>query len=77
MNIEIIINNKTRNSGTSYYSKFLEIENTSLLQLFFLKGRMQCFSMQVVINKCFLLNPEKKRGSKLIQDQRVLDQANY
>jgi len=24
-----------------------------------LKGRMQCFSMQVVMNKCFLLNPKK------------------
>jgi len=24
-----------------------------------LKGRVHCFSMQVVMNKCFLLNPEK------------------
>jgi len=24
------------------------------------KGRVHCFSMQVVMNKCFLLNPEKK-----------------
>jgi len=24
-----------------------------------IKGRVQCFSMQVVMNKCFLLNPEK------------------
>jgi len=24
-----------------------------------LKGQMQCFSMQVGMNKCFLLNPEK------------------
>jgi len=24
------------------------------------KGRVYCFSMQVVINKCFLLNPKKK-----------------
>jgi len=23
------------------------------------KGWVQCFSMQVVVNKCFLLNPEK------------------
>jgi len=23
------------------------------------RGRMHCFSMQVVMNKCFLLNPEK------------------
>jgi len=25
-----------------------------------IKGPMQCFSMQVVMNKSFLLNPEKK-----------------
>jgi len=25
-----------------------------------LKGRVHCFSMQVVMNKCFLLNSEKK-----------------
>jgi len=25
----------------------------------YFKGRVQCFSMQVVMNKCFLLNPEK------------------
>jgi len=24
-----------------------------------IKGRVHCFSMQVVVNKCFLLNPEK------------------
>jgi len=24
------------------------------------KGRLHCFSMQVAMNKCFLLNPEKK-----------------
>jgi len=28
-----------------------------------LKGRVHCFSMQVGINKCFLLNPEKKFGA--------------
>jgi len=28
-----------------------------------LKGQVHCFSMQVVINKCFLLNPEKKFGA--------------
>jgi len=28
-----------------------------------LKGRVHCFSKQVVINKCFLLNPEKKIGA--------------
>jgi len=25
-----------------------------------IKGRVHCFSVQIVINKCFLLNPEKK-----------------
>jgi len=25
-----------------------------------LKGRVQSFSMQVEINKCFIINPEKK-----------------
>jgi len=25
-----------------------------------LKGRVHCFSMQVGMNKCFLLNPESK-----------------
>jgi len=24
-----------------------------------LKGRVQCFSMQIVLNKCFVLNPKK------------------
>jgi len=28
-----------------------------------LKGRVHCFSMQVVMNKCFLLNPGKKFGA--------------
>jgi len=28
-----------------------------------LKARVHCFSMQVVMNKCFLLNPEKKFGA--------------
>jgi len=23
------------------------------------KGRVQCFSMQIVINKCFVLHPKK------------------
>jgi len=28
-----------------------------------IKGRVHCFSMQVVMNKCFLINPEKKFGA--------------
>jgi len=34
-----------------------------------LKGPVQCFSMQVVMNKCFLLNPEKN----LVQIRLVLN----
>jgi len=30
-----------------------------------LKDRVHCFSMQVVMNKCFLLNLEKKFGANL------------
>jgi len=29
-----------------------------------LKGRVQCFSIQVVKNKCFLLSPEKQFGAE-------------
>jgi len=28
-----------------------------------IKGRVHCFSMQIVMNKCFLLNSEKKLGA--------------
>jgi len=28
------------------------------------KARVHCFSMQVVVNKSFLLNPEKKFGAE-------------
>jgi len=31
--------------------------------LFNIKGPIQCFSMQVIMNKCFLLNPDKKFGA--------------
>jgi len=29
------------------------------------KGQVHCFSMQIVINMCFLLNPEKKISADL------------
>jgi len=40
-----------------------DLEKTSRLKFFcgeatVVKGRVQCFSMQVVMNKCFLLNPK-------------------
>jgi len=31
-----------------------------MLREILLKGRVHCFSMQVIMNKCFLLSPEKK-----------------
>jgi len=36
------------------------LHTTSLKFLSVLNGQVHCFSMQVVMNKCFLLNPEKK-----------------
>jgi len=41
-----------------YYSHF-KINSSYRKNLFSRKGPVQCFSMQVVMNKCFLLNPEK------------------
>jgi len=29
------------------------------------KRQVQCFSMQVVMNKCFLLNTEKKKSAQI------------
>jgi len=54
-------------NGCSKYSqwqlsgKFLKKLKTTLTWLIrvHLKSRVHCFSMQVVLNKCFLLNPEK------------------
>jgi len=43
------------------------------------KGRVQCFSMQVVINKCFLPNPEKKIGtdpSCCFREKRTFNSEN-
>jgi len=36
---------------------------------------VHCFSMQVVINKCFLLNPEKKK-KKMAQIRLVIFEKN-
>jgi len=37
-----------------------------------LKGPVQCFSMQVVMNKCFLQNPEKKNWPRFVIFLRIL-----
>jgi len=38
------------------------------------KGRVQCFSMQVVMDKCFLLNPENKfvADPSYFREKRIL-----
>jgi len=41
-------------------------------QISYFKGRVQCFSKKVVMNKCFLLNPEKN----LAQIRFVLFEKN-
>jgi len=51
---------KTNLSWTWKKSNSSDVENFSsvfITFLFALKGRVQCFSMQVEMNKCFLLNP--------------------
>jgi len=35
--------------------------STSYSNFVLLKGRVHCISMQIVMNKCFFLNPEKRR----------------
>jgi len=34
-------------------------KNNAFLGIFWFKGLVQCFSMLILMNKCFLLNPEK------------------
>jgi len=46
-----------------------------LILLFSIKGRVHCFSVQVVMNKCFLRNPEKKK-KKLAQIRLVVFEKN-
>jgi len=41
-------------------SVWLPFLNFFLIQIAWFKSWVLCFSMQVVINKCFLQNPEKK-----------------
>jgi len=41
-----------------YYQFVLKTPQRRAVSKF--KGRVHCFSMQVVMNRCFLLNPEKK-----------------
>jgi len=48
-------------------ASFVSRKNFSNYSTFncYLKGRVHCFSMLVVMNKCFLLNLEKKFGAHL------------
>jgi len=58
----------TQTKKTFFIFKFKLVETKLLFKLHLLtvrnflalKGRMYCFSMQVVMNKCFLLNAGKK-----------------
>jgi len=50
----------TCNDAKAYYFGFGCVKYLICAYTSALKGRVQCFSMQVVINKtCLLLNPEK------------------
>jgi len=40
------------------------------------KGRVQCFSLQVVINKCFLLNPEKNFAQIVLSFSRKMQKIH-
>jgi len=41
------------------------------------KGWVQCFSMQVVMNKCFLLNPEKMVQTRLDAFEKNVKNAHF
>jgi len=41
------------------------------------KGQVQCFSMQVVINKCFLLNPENLSQIRLVVFEKYAKVHNF
>jgi len=58
--------NTTRiyNSVSLSKSNHNNICNKYFKALLFFKSRVQCFSMQVVMNKCSLLNPEKSFGAE-------------
>jgi len=59
-----------RNWSTNLWLAYFFIK---ILYKRWLKGRVHCFSMQIVMNKCFLLNPEKK---KLAQIRFVVFEKN-
>jgi len=43
-----------------------------------IKGRVHCFLMQVVMNKCFLLNPEKNLAQiRLVVFENNAKNANF
>jgi len=56
------------------------IENNNLHSFIIinLKGRVHCFSMQVVMNNCFLLNPKKNLLSSVLSFSTMFPKAqNY
>jgi len=40
------------------------------------KGRKHCFSIQVVMNKCFLLNPEKNWHRSVLSISRKVQKSH-
>jgi len=42
-----------------------------------LKGRVHCFSMQVVMNKCFLPNPEKNWRKSVLSFSRKTEKCIF
>jgi len=60
----------TPNPLSYWYKKLLKSTLRPMPAL--VKGQVHCFSMQVVINKCFFLNPEKN----LVQIRLVVFEKN-
>jgi len=42
-----------------------------------LEGRVHCFSIQIVMNNCFLLNPEKKCRRSIFRFREKRKKRNY
>jgi len=62
----------------SYEQTSQHIKIDMFLRVTYLKGRVHCFSMQVVINKCFLLNLEKKLALiRLVVFEKNTKKANF
>jgi len=71
--------NKHENTVSESTENLTFIVNVAGACRFELKGGAHCFSMQVIINKCFLLNLEKKivtDPSCRFREKRTFNSAN-